>query len=67
MTKRLFILALCLTLIAACYGCRGTAATAAAPGAPKDNLQIKDATWQQHTDPVTLTMISAITRIKTAP
>ena len=50
MTKRLFILALCLALIAACYGCRGTASTAAAPDAPKASVQAKDATWQQHTD-----------------
>ena len=67
MKKKFFILVLCLALIAACYGCRGTVASTKSPNTPGSGLQGKDATWQKHTDPIKLTMSSAITVRKDKP
>ena len=67
MKKDLLILALCMMLVTACSGCRGTAASTKSPNMPGGSLQGKDATWQKHTDPVKLTMSSAITGAKKKP
>ena len=66
MKRKFFILALCMMLVAACYGCHTTTAKTV-PRKPGDHLEVKDATWQQHTDPVKLTMSSAITSAKAKP
>lgn len=66
MKKKFIILALCMMLVAASFGCHSTTAKTV-PRKPGDHLESKDATWQQHTDPVKLTMSSAITYAKKKP
>ena len=61
MKRRLFILALCMMLVTACFGCHSTAATTKSPAMPGENPKSKDTTWQQHTGRVKLTMASGVT------
>ena len=42
MKRNFFILALCMMLVAACYGCRGTVAGTKSPNMPGGSLQGKD-------------------------
>ena len=67
MKRKFFILVLCLALVAACFGCHTTGARKASGNMPSIDPNIKEATWQQHTDPVKLTIATQIMAKKDRP